>query len=525
VVVNPPATTFLLRPEITWTVPLGAGATPVSDIWVNKIEGGTSRVYLRANGVSGTSYTPDIDFVLGNYQVYVRTYSAVDPASASDWSFPKTVRTTTAPKLLAPIGRVGSINPTLTWEGVQGAQSYRVYLSSTSTNNTLLYDVSNINALSFTIPQPLPLGRYRYWVQARSAFGDISNWSPPGDFQVVAAPVLSGPSSSTFDNTPSFSWTSLSGLLNGTIPAGATAYDLRIDQVLSTSVVFGYQMYTVSTTSVTVPDSQALPVGTYRARIRARSADVQGDYSVMLEFYVGGRPIIRAIPASSNQQPTITWGAVDGAASYEIYISNTADLSRALIRVAGLTVNSFTPATPLASGNLYRVWVRALNSANSTYSAWSVPVDFLITDAATTQPLDGGTGEWVLTATDSLLDPLPNEYSISMLPSRIGTTQPIPQEAEATETVDPAVLPLNGSDVAPVDPTAQPADTDTVLSGWNQEAWWDGPATSPDVVLPAVEPVEARKPTDRQSASAGILGALLGLASLRRRRRKDDSEG
>jgi hypothetical protein len=169
--------------------------------------------------------------------------------------------------------------------------------------------------------------------------------------------------------------------------------------------------------------------------------------------------------------------------------------------------------------------VRALNSANSTYSAWSVPVDFLITDAATTQPLDGGTGEWVLTATDSLLDPLPNEYSISMLPSRIGTTQPIPQEAEATETVDPAVLPLNGSDVAPVDPTAQPADTDTVLSGWNQEAWWDGPATSPDVVFPAVEPVEARKPTDRQSASAGILGALLGLASLRRRRRKDDSEG
>ena len=525
VVVNPPATTFLLRPEITWTVPLGAGATPVSDIWVNKIEGGTSRVYLRANGVSGTSYTPDIDFVLGNYQVYVRTYSAVDPASASDWSFPKTVRTTTAPKLLAPIGRVGSISPTLTWEGVRGAQSYRVYLSSTSTGNTLLYDVSNINALSFTIPQPLPLGRYRYWVQARSAFGDISNWSPPGDFQVVAAPVLSGPSSSTFDNTPSFSWTSLSGLLNGTIPAGATAYDLRIDQVLSTSVVFGYQMYTVSTTSVTVPDSQALPIGTYRARIRARSADVQGDYSVMLEFYVGGRPIVRAIPASSNQQPTITWGAVDGAASYEIYISNTADLSRALIRVAGLTVNSFTPATPLASGNLYRVWVRALNSANSTYSAWSVPVDFLITDAATTQSLDGGTGEWVLTATDSLLDPLPNEYSISMLPSRIGTTQPIPQEAAATETVDPAVLPLNGSDVAPVDPTAQPADTDTVLSGWNQEAWWDGPATSPDVVLPAVEPVEARKPTDRQSASAGILGALLGLASLRRRRRKDDSEG
>ena len=131
----------------------------------------------------------------------------------------------------------------------------------------------------------------------------------------------------------------------------------------------------------------------------------------------------------------------------------------------------------------------------------------------------------MLTATDSLLDPLPNEYSISMLPSRVATTQPAPLEATPHETVDPAVLPLNGSDVAPVDPTAQPADTDTVLSGWNQEAWWDEPAASPDVLVPAVEPVETRKQTDRQSASVGILGALLGLASLRRRRRKDDSEG
>ncbi|MFM7058412.1 MAG: GEVED domain-containing protein, partial [Planctomycetota bacterium] len=525
-VVNPPATTFLLRPEITWTVPLGAGAIPVSDIWINKIEGGNSRLYFKANGVSGTAFTPDIDLVLGTYQFYVRTYSAVDPSTVSDWSTPKTVRTTTAPKLLAPIGRVASISPTLTWEGVLGAQSYRVYLSSTSTGNTVLYDMSNINALSFSLPAPLPLGRYRYWVQASSAFGDISSWSAPGDFQVVAAPVLSGPSSSTFDNTPTFSWTSLSGLLNGTIPAGATAYDLRIDQVLPTSVVTGYQMYTVSGTSVTVPDNQALPIGTYRARIRARSADTQGDYSVMLEFYVGGRPIVRSIPASTNRQPTINWGVVDGASSYEIYISNANDPSKALIRVAGLTVPSFTPATPLASNTLYRVWVRALNSANSTYSAWSVPVDFLISDASSDTPLNDATGEWILTATDSLLDPQLNEFSISMLPSRIGTNRPgLPETVAADISAQAMEVEALHPEVAPVDPT-QVANTDAVLSGWNQEAWWEAPENSlpaaPELAAPVIEP---REPEQRQSASAGLLGALLGLASLRRRRRKDDSEG
>jgi len=531
VIVNPPATTFLLRPEFTWTVPLGAGANPVSDIWVNKIEGGTSRVYMRANGVVGTSYTPEIDYVLGTYQVYIRTYSAVDPVTASDWSFPKTVRTTTAPILVGPTGRTSTITPTLTWEGVQGAQSYRVYVSSLSTNSTLLYDVSNVNALSFAIPRPLPLGRYRFWVMARSAFGDTSSWSLPKDFQVVAAPVLSGPSSSTFDNTPSFSWTSLSGLFNGTIPAGATAYDLRIDQVLATSTIVGYRLLTVGGTSVTVPDNQALPTGTYRARIRARSADTQGDYSTALQFYVGGRPIVNAIPTSSDRQPTITWGVVDGASSYEIFIANSATPSTALVRVAGLTVPSFRPTSPLPAGNVYRVWVRALNSATSIYGSWSISVDFLITDAAEPALPPTNSGEWILTAADSVLDPQLHEFSISMLPSRIGTSRLIPAEtafiADVEQTAEPAQV---GSGTAPIDPAAaQPAETDTVLSGWNNEAWWDQSASgfpaAPAVAPPVTVQTPSEEKPERQSASIGLLGALLGLTSLRRRRRNDDNEG
>jgi hypothetical protein len=531
VIVNPPATTFLLRPQFTWTVPLGAGDNPVSDVWVNKIEGGTSRIYMRANGIVGTSYVPDIDYILGTYQVYIRTYSAVDPVTASDWSFPKTVRTTTAPVLVGPTGRTSTISPTLTWEGVQGAQSYRVYVSSLSTNGTVLYDVSNVNALSFAIPKPLPLGRYRFWVMARSAFGDTSSWSTPKDFQIVAAPVLTGPSSSTFDNTPSFSWTSLSGLFNGTIPAGATAYDLRIDQVLATSTIVGYRLLTVGSTSVTVPDNLALPIGTYRARIRARSADTQGDYSTALEFYVGGRPIVNSIPTSSNRQPTITWGVVDGAASYEIFISNTATPTTALVRVAGLTLPSFRPTTLLPANNTYRVWVRALNSATSTYGAWSIPVDFLITDASEPAPLPTNSGEWILTAADNILDPQLNEFSISMLPSRIGTSRLIPTETASVEIAEPTSEPAPvGSGTAPVDPAAgQPAETDTVLSGWNNEAWWDQSVTGMPAASAVAPPVTAQTSSEekpeRQSASIGLLGALLGLASLRRRRRNDDNEG
>jgi len=522
-VVNPPATTFLMRPEFTWTVPLGAGANPVNDVWVNKIEGGVSRVYLRANGVVGTKYTPDIDLILGTYQVWIRSYSAVDPATVSDYSIPKTFRITTAPNLVAPTGRIPTTTPTLTWEGVQGAQTYRVFLSSLTGGGTRLYDVSNINALSFTVPQPLGLGSYRYWVMATSAFGDTSNWSVPKDFQVVAAPVLSGPSSSTFDSTPSFSWSRL---------GAATSYDLRIDQVLPTSVVVGFRMFTTgSVTSLTVPDNQALPNGTYRARIRARSADTQGDYSVMLEFSVGGRPIVNAIPPSSNQQPTITWGIVDGASSYEIFISNTIDPTKALVRVAGLTVPRFTPTTPLAQGNLYRVWVRAINSATSLYGPWSNPVDFLISDAAEIAPAGEASGNWILTATQDILESQLNEFSISMLPSRIGKSQPIEPAPLAPEAAD---MPLQSKQQTPESgnielAAGQPVETDEVLSGWSQEAWWDHSGNSlpaaPTLIPPAAPAPQAEVKTERQSASAGLLGAILGLATLRRRRRNDESEG
>ncbi|MFM7837329.1 MAG: hypothetical protein ACKPJD_36510, partial [Planctomycetaceae bacterium] len=80
----------------------------------------------------------------------------------------------------------------MSWQGVAGGQSYRVYVASLSlAGGPVILDVSGINALSYTIPNDLPIGRYRFWAQARSAFGDISGWSIASDFQIVAAPVLS----------------------------------------------------------------------------------------------------------------------------------------------------------------------------------------------------------------------------------------------------------------------------------------------------------------------------------------------
>ena len=127
-----------------------------SEVWINKIEkDSTGRtlsipVFLPADqpkGIAGNSYTLSKDLVLGTYQVWVRTYSTVDPAVVSEWSIAKTFRVTTIPTLIGVKGRTADATPTLTWQGVPGGQTYRVYISSLTTN-AVVYNVGNLNSLN-----------------------------------------------------------------------------------------------------------------------------------------------------------------------------------------------------------------------------------------------------------------------------------------------------------------------------------------------------------------------------------------
>ncbi len=518
-IINPPATTFLARPTVSWTLPTGSGAAPLSDIWINKIEGSVSRVAVKAERVPGDNWTLNTDLVLGTYQVYVRTYSEVDAATVSDWSLPKTFRVTTPPTLIGPTGRIDDQTPTLSWQGVAGGQTYRVYVASLSLpGGPVVLDVSGINALNYTIPNDLPIGRYRFWAQARSAFGDISGWSSPAlDFQIVTAPTLSGPSSSTFSTTPSFTWTNMATTLIGR-PAGATSYDFRIDQVLTTSVIPNYIFQNTTATAFTVPASKALPNGTYRAYVRARSADTQGDYTKMLEFFVGGRPNVNAIPASSNQRPLFSWGTVDGASSYEVFLVNLADPSKILLRQAGIATTSYQPSFNLGTGD-FRLWVRAFRSSDGTPGLWSNPVDFrVLAEVRSPQNPD----QWMLTAVAAVFAQPVADYSVSMLRSTVSGTR-----AEAVEmpvvNEQPVSAPQQQAVTQP-DPAVAPVESDEVLSGWGQETWWDAPEGQPPVTVDLQPTVPAKLQTREESrgATAGLLGALFGLVSLRRRRREED---
>ena len=509
---SPLATTFESHPVAEWTVPLGAAATPVSDIWLNQLKGTRSENITKEFGVTGTEWQVPQSLGIGTYQIWVRTYSAVDTATVSDWSLQKVFRVTTQPETVGPAGRIADATPGLSWEGVQGGETYRVYLSSLSVAGPPLYDVSGLDALSFTVPTDLPIGRYRYWVQASSAYGDRSAWSLPQDFQIVSNPELSGPSSATFDTTPTFNWTDMTATLPNGRGGGASSYDFRLDRLVGSSRISDYIFINTTGTSYTIPAGQELPDGIYQAYVRANSADTMGDYSTRLEFFVGGRPVIQQIPTGTNQQPLIQWGAVDGASSYEIFIANILAPTNAIIREAGLASTTYQPDFALGQGT-FRVWIRAFRADTGAAGLyWSKAVDFTIV-SADEMSNDRGTGQIVLAAAGDELLSASTTISVGML-SGMDTT--VLRPASHVDTVD------NAAEYPAVDVNHEAVElTEEVLSDWQNETWWEEPVVSTAGVSADVNAVSERSSSGRGSLFASVFGGVLGLVAARRR---DDEE-
>ncbi|MEZ6132141.1 MAG: Calx-beta domain-containing protein [Planctomycetaceae bacterium] len=86
---------------------------------------------------------------------------------------------------------------------------------------------------------------------------------------------------------------------------------------------------------------------------------------------IGDRPTLAAVPRyPTDLSPTITWGAIDGATSYEVWVERRFPANARILTAESIvTTNSFTPAADLSSG-AYQVWVRSLN-ANGDPGPWS----------------------------------------------------------------------------------------------------------------------------------------------------------
>jgi hypothetical protein len=125
------------------------------------------------------------------------------------------------------------------------------------------------------------------------------------------------------------------------------------------------------------PTLNSLTTGhfTIQASVSNDSTGLRGS-TVVADIVVAlSKPTITA-PVSStvSQRPTITWSAVAGAASYEVWINNLSTGGNPFL-TASVNSASYVPTVDLGIGE-FRVWVRA--KSGEVFSVWSVNSDFVV---------------------------------------------------------------------------------------------------------------------------------------------------
>lgn len=348
----PMGTSDDVRPIVTWT---GVTDATSYDVFVERLETGANTTIVNTS-TANTSFPLTQDLGIGRYRAWVR---AALPAGKTVWTtsdFQVSLAST-----LTPLPFYGEdLTPTISWTPVAGASSYRVYVGNVTSGDAVVDET--VVGTSYTPTTDFEFGRHQIWVRAIGPQNYPSAWSDVVKYYI--GPDLLAPTTSTFNLQPEFSWTSVPGI---------ASYRLFVQKGSTTAI------NEASITGTSFTPASPLEAGAYRWWILPSHANGRtGAWSELGEFFAGGRPTVTGPVGTTNSgTPTITWGAVEGAGSYEVYLFNDDGLGLRQ-RVNGITGSSFT-TIPVPDGN-YRVWVKSYK-ANGDSGLWSRPMSFVV-DAA-----------------------------------------------------------------------------------------------------------------------------------------------
>ncbi len=278
---------FTSRPNIVWKDLPGAVKF---DVWLDSTTVGQVSTVILHN-ITGKSWQSATELPLGQYRAWVRGLDASGLAAA--WSSVVNFSVVTAPTMTGPVTSTFSLRPQFTWNAVASATKYDVQVRNLDTE-TLVVNQTNITATNWTPSSDLPAGNYRWWSIAANA-NYRGQWSKPMDFSVGGRTELLTPTGSGNDTTPTFAWKPVTG---------AASYQLWVDRA---DTYVSAIMNVSGLTATTYTPTTALPLGTYRAWVRAVSTTGQvSDWSESLTF------VITASSAAANhQQPEELFAEID----------------------------------------------------------------------------------------------------------------------------------------------------------------------------------------------------------------------
>lgn len=130
-----------------------------------------------------------------------------------------------APSLISPSDGVSSNDntPTFIWESISGVSNYLIQIDTLPSFDTINLINETVSSASYSPTVPLSDGTWYWRVGAFDSEGDLGFLSPIQSviifFIPLTAPTLSSPinNSKTNDNTPTFSWSEVTGAINYTL--------------------------------------------------------------------------------------------------------------------------------------------------------------------------------------------------------------------------------------------------------------------------------------------------------------------
>jgi bacillolysin len=226
---TPSATINTNQPTYTWSAD---NAATWYYLWVNGPSGNVIKQWYTSaqancNG-STCSVTPDTALSAGSHTWWIQTWNS---AGYGPWSDGMNFSITPPAlpgkvTLMSPNNSISTTIPTYTWNEVNGATWYYLWVNGPSGNVIKTWYTSadancNGTTCSVTPSTNLSAGSHTWWIQTwnSAGYGPWSNGmtftvSPPG------AATLVSPTGTTGDNTPTYTWNEVSG---------ATWYYLWVD--------------------------------------------------------------------------------------------------------------------------------------------------------------------------------------------------------------------------------------------------------------------------------------------------------
>ena len=322
---------------------------------------------------------------------------------------------------------------TLTWSPAATATSYDVFESTTSGSYGAT-PVATSTTTGTTISGLTDNATYYFTVKAVNGLG-----SGPASNEVSATPVAAisppvapvGLAATAADGSVMLTWGAV---------AGATSYEVFES---TTSGSYGTTP-TVTTTSTSATISGLTDNATYYFTVKAVNAAGAGPASIEASAMpMGPPPAPMGLSATAGSgQATLTWGAVVGATSYEIFESTT---SGAYGTTPTMTTTS-TSATMsgLAGGRTYYFTVKAVDAAGEGAPSAEAVVRL---GAAPPPPTTDTTATGIISATGGTLSTSDNSMvmhvpsgafnqSVNVTVTELATTvAPPPPAGETTAAV------------------------------------------------------------------------------------------